>query len=863
MLPQTILLVLSILIAAPPAAANEQCGIKLQNAQTELPTLTDKVSSLNALSGNDADGKTRLPLKVLFQVDLGDEAKVGERRKALEAEIKLPSSEAKALTDCANSDSAKKMVAQYLALQRQVDQLKVSILALPHDERIVLAANYAANRLRESDETMTDLKIEKSLSAIERTKMELQKTETESGSTNDPGAEQILVARSEIEKFQLDIESEYLDFINKSKLVRDRLNLLRDDLSKLSTSSDNLQKRLEEATRLWEAAADELLSQFASTWQNSTTDLPDAAEFSTTVGAVLSEEQKAYLEKFSAAKARQLEIFAEKSAALNEIKAQNFKILQDAGALRAFLIEKCSAISTCDMPKFFSSGNLKNIGREVKVMPIRIFAGSITKWVEIRRKFQSGIEGWADIGTQLLVLFVLILIPFFITRILNWITQLLEAQRQQLFSKSIVDYRQRTKFSIWIARVIPFVNPVGMILSFQFARMLLATTDLREFELVLFYAQVFFVYRVFSIVLKIGLEAAFSSGSIESLQDKKDRISASANRISRLVFIQYTALHIIEDAVRKALVYNLAVTISFWVSVIILILEIRKWKTQIFESFAFRHAWAWDRIKHLASMRLGAVLAPAMLLVIICYDVYVFVAQHLLRIDLVKRLISEVIRRRLEKVERPAAANRKPASDYLTQFNYYLPAEDAAFVNAQIKVTAEIIQKAEAWQKGLSSDDVTILVGNRGMGKTTTLKYALSQVSGESLKVFARVPARVHTTEAFYAWLSKTVGLEIRSIEDFRKADRSKDRRTLYFVDDIQNLFLGAIGGFDAYRLFIEIVSLPTKNSFWCFSVNSRSWAYLGGVFGPEHCYGSIHKLRPWNEVEIQKLILARHGISK
>ncbi|NJM09926.1 MAG: hypothetical protein HC883_03275 [Bdellovibrionaceae bacterium] len=377
----------------------------------------------------------------------------------------------------------------------------------------------------------------------------------------------------------------------------------------------------------------------------------------------------------------------------------------------------------------------------------------------------------------------------------------------------MLDYRQRTTLAVWINRLNPFVPSLGMIGGIVLARRLIETTDLKELSNLLFFVQLYFIYLFVRMFLKVGLEVVFSTGSVEKMGNLRFKIAATSSRVSRLYFARFAVLHLIEDTVRRALVYNLVSSVVFWITVAVIILEFRKWRNEIAESFRFRYQGLWEHVSPMYSLKLGTILLPIFLVAVVGHDVYRFVSSHLLRTDLVKRLLSEVLRRQLEKVEGESRALTPPPDDYLAMYDYYLPAEDSFFVDREGSPLHEIEKMGKAWLNQAGLDDLAIVVGNRGMGKSTLLAKAYARSTCPS-KTLTKVPARTADVESFFIWLSDLTKSQIRSVRDFVAYDLSLKERTIFFVDDIQNLFLGTIGGFEAYRIFLEILSLKTANIF-------------------------------------------------
>ncbi len=557
--------------------------------------------------------------------------------------------------------------------------------------------------------------------------------------------------------------------------------------------------------------------------------------------------------------ARKLTLANEKSKTINDLKSRTFRLLNEAGKRRAHLIRACDRLD-CYRPRGMTQKNLDNLSREIRVLPLRLWAGSISKWLEVKSKLRSGIDGWIDLIRQIITLIFLFFIPFLVLRLLAWTSTQLDRTRRNLLSKSMLDYRSRTQFAIWISRLNPFVPSLGMIFGIYFARSLIETTDLKELSFFLFYLQLYYVYRAFKLALKIMLEVVFSTGSVDKIKNQKLRIAQTANRISRLVFIEYAFLFLIRDMVRRALFYNLVSDFIFWINIAFTIYECRRWRDEIFSAFSHRFPKLTAKIDPFYKSTFGVLLLPFFFAAVLVHDLIKAIASYLIQLDLVKKLLSEVLRRKLERAESEKPETRKPPQEYLDYFDYYLPAANTIYVDKDSSVISDVIQSIHSWSEGSKKEDLVIIVGKQGMGKSTTITEIFNRAEKEKCqKILVALNHKILTVDGLYRWLSGLVQSEIKSVSDFKAFDDSLDAKILLCIEDIQNLFLGSIDGFSAYEEFIELLSMKTDNIFWCLTVNSRSWSYLKGVFGPEHFYGRIVELSPWRDSEIQKLILQRH----
>jgi hypothetical protein len=807
-----------------------------------------------------------LPLQVVFQVDFNRPETIAKRIAELSKNVeieKIYSPLTSSQTTHCKLATIQKILKDITQEQSKINSKKIEFLNLDASKRAALISEYEAKRKKNSDQFSVDKQISGTREALIQAQRNLEQAEINTSHENVDDLESFLVAQATINKFSVDIEKEHLDFVEALKTKGLSLEKLQGDLATVTKHNSNtltpdiIGRDYRLVTEIWIVAADRILELFRDITLQSNVEIPELSTFSADENSQ-AEKIKNYEQLFLSSKERQSSLTKIRSKMLDDLKIQDFKILNDAGSLRAKLLDECDRVE-CDRPRGLNYENIQILWREIKIVPLKVLAGGLNKWIEVKAKVYSGFDGWLDLIKQMLILLLLAMIPVSLTYLLRWISIQLDIAKKSMLARSMIDYRSRTNFALWIARLNPFLPSVGMILSIGLTRELLGYTDLNNLAGLLFYFQIFYFYRLTKLLLVIGFEVVFATQSALSLKTLKLRIEQTATFLAKVAFIEYALLHITEDSVRRALAYRLFSTMIFWSNIFLVFYESTYWRTEICDSTESRFPKLWARFSRITMSKFGYLILPLLFAVIALHDLWRNISARLLRLDLVKRVLSEVLRKRLEKVEAGPESRVLPPPSYLKEFDYYLSANSKIFVeleNSPVEAASTVIQR---WFDGYISDDLVILVGNRGMGKTTSISHIFENIKASRPAKLASVPAKTTTAFAFYEWLSKVLGHSISSVVEFQKFDHELEGKVVFCVDDIQNLFLGSIGGFEAYRLFLEIISLKTEKIFWCLTVNSRSWSYLKGVFGAEHFYGKPITLSPWRDFEIQKLILNRH----
>lgn len=848
-------------------------GVPAQDCESLLKVTSEKIEILERKIGAvedllKAQNRAVMPLTVLFQVDLKDEKSVQKRAEELgklqEKKEILATEEYAPFAKCSEKGAIIEALDELLQSHITLNKKKLSFLSLPSDKRVLLIDLFETALKNSASERNLESQLDQSEASIDAAKETIQETESESIETVDSSkGDELLSAMTLLGNFIIDIESEHIEFIKFIKKEQEKMGNLRTRLQGLmdirarELSETELSEKFEAVDGIWNLTAELLLEVFA-TEIGTDYKLPKRMKAQDFGVETVPDSFKKYATDYAKARRRFEFLLEAKKNLLTELKALNFRLLNDSGHLRAELIKECHDQGVCEGVQGLNEKYLRSFAREIQILPLKFLAGGLNKMVEFRGKLKAGFDSWVDLARQLSVLLFIILLPFLAHRLLSWISGRLDAFRASVLSRSIMDYRKRTQLATWISRLNPFVPSVGMIASIHLARALLETTDLRELSYLLFYLELYFIYRACRIILRIALEYFFSHESLEKEKEKGLRAEITARRLSRLFFLQYGILHLIEDTVRRALVYEAVNNVVIVVGLIIFVLEFRNWREEIIRSFQHRYPKIWTRVSRYIESQLGSLLLPLLLVASIGHTLAIVISQQLIRFDFFKRILSDLFRRKIARSEKEAPTKVAPSSEYLSFFDYYRAAGNEVYVDREPIVASGVLSSIERWLSGESTDDLVILIGNRGLGKTTMLRTIERRAECPE-KTFQRVPSRITTLESFYIWISGVFGAEIKNSEDFKRVEESLSEKRLVIIDDVHNLFIGQVGGFEAYKAFIEIISLRSKNIFWCLSVNSHSWTYLQGVYGKDHFYGRTFKLRMWTDDEIQRMILKRH----
>jgi len=171
----------------------------------------------------------------------------------------------------------------------------------------------------------------------------------------------------------------------------------------------------------------------------------------------------------------------------------------------------------------------------------------------------------------------------------------------------------------------------------------------------------------------------------------------------------------------------------------------------------------------------------------------------------------------------------------------------------------EIRERIQKWRAGRSEDHSLALHGERGAGKSRLLGRLALEL--EDLRVLkAPIRSKMQNRLGAYAFFENLLEEPLEDAGASLSSADAKMPKTVVLMDDAHNLFLAKLGGFEAYKVLLELMGASTRNLFWCVAFNRHSWAYLDCMFGKRRCFDAVVEMPVWSEADIRRLILRRHG---
>ena len=184
------------------------------------------------------------------------------------------------------------------------------------------------------------------------------------------------------------------------------------------------------------------------------------------------------------------------------------------------------------------------------------------------------------------------------------------------------------------------------------------------------------------------------------------------------------------------------------------------------------------------------------------------------------------------------------------------PLQDEHFFEGRMEDLKRIENEFVLWQKGHYG--VTALVGEKGSGKTSLLNFAeqefLQHIKTQRINLTSR---KIYLEQDLTSYFKEIFeNIKFNSLDELENNLNESTVSMVIIVEDIQNLFLRTVDGFEALERFLLLISRTSKNVFWLITCTIYSWEYLDRVLNISKFFQSFINLGRIKHEDIEKIIL-------
>lgn len=542
-----------------------------------------------------------------------------------------------------------------------------------------------------------------------------------------------------------------------------------------------------------------------------------------------------------------------------ELLKTHYRLLNEAGIVRSAYIKRLR-IETPNRFSLFEGDFLGDLKRELLIIPSHWSGIFLTKLSDLKTQASLGQKGLISLAKDLLILIFLFAIPIFVWKAINLFSQLLDRLREYLMLGAAKN-PQYGAGALWIQRLNPFIPWFFSLAGLVMVEGSVSQTPFAELSLITPYFKFYFIYKIFRRFIVVTLTQISAIGKLQLSRESRVKINLTAKQLAIFVLWSTIVLHTVESIVSRGLVFFI-ISIALQIfTVMFLFLLAHRWREEtagLVEN-VFR-----GKVKIPTDQKITSFLLSLPLLVV---TLGILVATLLKKwtgeFDFSKRLSAKFFRRKLESAEtlRSETENHSIPEDYRQNFDLEIPEEQFILHKFKSLHVEDIQTEIDEWLNDSSQEHSLAIYGDRGLGKSTILARVAAQNS--SIRVLrTSIPPKILNRGQLFRHFGELLEIDLESSFN-QLIEKDKDSKpTLILIDETHNLFLSKVGGFEAFKAFLEMINAQTKNTFWCACFSTYSWRFLNSVFGRNHYFRAIKKISPWTEEEISNLIISRHKSS-
>ena len=162
--------------------------------------------------------------------------------------------------------------------------------------------------------------------------------------------------------------------------------------------------------------------------------------------------------------------------------------------------------------------------------------------------------------------------------------------------------------------------------------------------------------------------------------------------------------------------------------------------------------------------------------------------------------------------------------------------------------------------EGLSG--AVAVTGPVGSGKTSLLHCAVRRYFETEALWRGKIEKPLPTTTDLTAFLAQTLGIEANNVSELATGIRARQTPPVIILEGGNLMFERRVGGFEAMRAFLGLLSATEGRAVWIISFSKSGWRYLDRVLGLSNRFDEIIALEGLDRDGIERALVERHDVS-
>lgn len=839
-----------------PHKHNCEKSATLRDFESSLLNLRSQIKGVELFLSNSTEGDILISSVFGSDFEIENTSKRIASLKTMIEEQQGVSVESYTIRNCLKE---LKLLSQYKIFteeSKRLQLLKITLLEKNLEHKDVLRLErLSKNQL---PEMIQDIEVENLKTIYKKNKLEsgLLKNEGAALSEKNSAIRDTISVESDLTR----VEIELLDQrIRSNERLQSKIHQFKTTSAKMvaitsqmnTLDSDVMEKKFEELEVIWLALTKENFTYLFN--KENILELPliplrVSSENTRTLSPVIVKKREELL-------MLKKQIVREYSTKKNEeLKLLN-QLIRNSSSLRSVYFSKLS--SSYIVSRVFDADFYVLIQNEILSSPHRIISYLLSKYLYIQEQISLGREGVLNLSLIAFNILFIILCFFSVKYFFSQINPIIDRFFHNALARNNKKYFTRKLFAVW-RKIRNYSVPLLWLLVLFLIKDLSVTSN---FQLGIVVLQVYLSASLLKslVVFFLGSISKIDATNFSQFKLKAHQTSEKFKKITLFYFYfmllfeitigkvyLYSALNVV---ILIYLIYSLVEESSLWES------EFTKYSEKKFSGLIVEKFFGTIKV---FPKKLHASFILLFILILLVFD---FLIELTEKFEFSKKISANLFKKQIENIEISHDQTNSIPESYSQNFSPMSLDDNSEYVHTINDIEGKVQSEVNEWLYDKSDEHSVVLYGDKGVGKTTLLKKIRTELSlNEELDIqYIKIPPKILDVDSLDDFLLSLFCSQGPKF-DIYQLDNTLLKKTVFILDEAQNLFLSKTGGFEAYYRFVNIVNLNTTNTFWVLSFNKYSWMYLDRAFARTKYFRNIIEVKGWNDLKIKELIMKRHS---
>ncbi|MFP4369366.1 MAG: hypothetical protein ACLFR2_07295 [Candidatus Kapaibacterium sp.] len=187
------------------------------------------------------------------------------------------------------------------------------------------------------------------------------------------------------------------------------------------------------------------------------------------------------------------------------------------------------------------------------------------------------------------------------------------------------------------------------------------------------------------------------------------------------------------------------------------------------------------------------------------------------------------------------------------------PLESDTFFDYRAEELSKISYSYEKWRAGSFAQ--AVIIGEKGNGTTSIINMFLKKRENTEKVIIIDPEKTISREEELIRHFNLVLGVTCNTMSELAGYLNSGEKKII-IMENIQNLFLRKVGGFDNLKRLLKLISKTRSRVFWLTSITIFAWKYLEKAINIDGHFQFRIFISKMSDKQINEIILKRHRIS-